>query len=107
LLADIYISSDLAYVGGGFGPGVHSVIEPAVYANAICFGPNFHILDMAVNLADLRLAAIIHSGEDFLHFLSLFDNNNRLRVIQIAMKEFIDKQKLASNAIINAIFSHA
>ena len=37
--------SDIAYIGAGFSTGVHSVIEPAVYYNAISFGPKFEIVD--------------------------------------------------------------
>ena len=31
ILADLYKYSDVAYIGGGFTRGVHSVIEPAIY----------------------------------------------------------------------------
>ena len=50
-MANLYKYSDLAYVGAGFGAGVHSVIEPAVYKNVMSFGPNYQIVDMAVSLA--------------------------------------------------------
>ena len=50
ILGDLYLYSDIAYVGAGFGAGVHSVLEPVVYKNAVSFGPNFHIVDMAVSL---------------------------------------------------------
>jgi len=38
-LAELYAEADWAYVGGGFGSGVHSTIEPAVYGIPIFCGP--------------------------------------------------------------------
>ncbi|HNW58465.1 MAG TPA: glycosyltransferase N-terminal domain-containing protein [bacterium] len=39
LLANLYALGGLAFVGGGFGPGVHSVLEPAAHGCAVAFGP--------------------------------------------------------------------
>ncbi len=104
ILAELYHYSSLAYVGAGFGAGVHSVLEPAIYNNALSFGPKYHIVDMAVSLADLRLAIVIHSGDDLTLFLSLLENNEKLIEIRKSMQEFISKQKLASEMIIKTIF---
>ena len=60
---------------------------------------------MAVNLSDLRLAIVIHSGDDFSLFLNLYDNNEKLDQIHKNMKNYISKQKLASEQIISTIFT--
>jgi 3-deoxy-D-manno-octulosonic-acid transferase len=39
-LAELYSEADWAYIGGGFGAGVHSTIEPAVYGIPIFCGPS-------------------------------------------------------------------
>jgi len=39
ILASLYALGDLAYVGGGFGPGVHNVLEPAALGKAVLYGP--------------------------------------------------------------------
>jgi 3-deoxy-D-manno-octulosonic-acid transferase len=39
ILASLYAVGDAAFVGGGFGPGVHSVLEPAAFGKPIFFGP--------------------------------------------------------------------
>ena len=105
ILADLYKYADLAYIGEGFNDGIHSVLEPAVYNNAISFGPKYHIVDMAISLADYRLAWIIYSGDDFTLFLSLFDNKKKLNEIHKNMQDYIAKQKIASEQIINKLFS--
>ena len=40
ILANLYALADLAYVGGGFGVGVHSVLEPAAFGKIVIYGPN-------------------------------------------------------------------
>lgn len=40
LLSSIYHYGTVAYVGGGFGVGIHNTIEAAVWAMPVFFGPN-------------------------------------------------------------------
>ena len=40
LLSSIYRYGQLAYVGGGFGVGIHNVAEAAVYGVSVLIGPN-------------------------------------------------------------------
>ncbi len=54
LLANLYALGGLAFVGGGFGPGVHSVLEPAAHGCAVCFGPH--------HVNSLEAAALIRRG---------------------------------------------
>jgi 3-deoxy-D-manno-octulosonic-acid transferase len=39
LLARLYRYGDLTYVGGGFGDGIHSLLEPAAWGSPVIFGP--------------------------------------------------------------------
>jgi len=41
LLSSIYRYGQMAYVGGGFGVGIHNILEAAVYDVPVIFGPNF------------------------------------------------------------------
>lgn len=50
ILTQLYVYADVAYVGGGFGAGVHSVLEPAVYGMPIITGPRIERSDEAVQL---------------------------------------------------------
>ena len=106
ILANLYSYSDIAYVGAGFSAGVHSVFEPAVYHNAISFGPNFQIVDMAVSLLNNNLASVIESAEDFAQFCALMEHGEKLASIKADLKEYIIKQPLASEQIVKAIFSN-
>jgi 3-deoxy-D-manno-octulosonic-acid transferase len=39
LLSSIYRYGDVAYIGGGFGNGIHNTLEAAVYGIPVLFGP--------------------------------------------------------------------
>jgi 3-deoxy-D-manno-octulosonic-acid transferase len=40
LLSRLYRHADIAYVGGGFGSGIHSILEAAAHGRPVIFGPN-------------------------------------------------------------------
>ncbi len=50
LLKYIYRYGDVAYVGGGFGKGIHNTLEPAVYGKPVVFGPNYQKFKEAVEM---------------------------------------------------------
>ena len=41
MLSKLYHYSAIAYVGGGFGAGIHNTLEPAAHGKAVVFGPNY------------------------------------------------------------------
>ena len=41
ILSSIYRYADVAYIGGGFGVGIHNTLEAAVYRIPVVFGPNY------------------------------------------------------------------
>ncbi len=50
ILSQLYVLGDVAYVGGGFGAGVHNVLEPAVYGIPVITGPRIERSDEAIQL---------------------------------------------------------
>ena len=52
LLSSIYRYGKVAYVGGGFGVGVHNLLEAAVYAMPVFFGPNNRKFQEAAKLKE-------------------------------------------------------
>lgn len=42
LLSSIYRYGQIAYIGGGFGTGIHNTLEAAVYGIPVLFGPKYH-----------------------------------------------------------------
>jgi len=52
MLSHLYRYGQVAYVGGGFGEGIHNTIEPAVYGMPVVFGPKYTRFREAVNLVE-------------------------------------------------------
>ncbi|MCQ2310947.1 MAG: 3-deoxy-D-manno-octulosonic acid transferase [Paludibacteraceae bacterium] len=42
MLSSIYKYANVAYIGGGFGEGIHNTLEAAVWGVPVLFGPNYH-----------------------------------------------------------------
>ncbi len=50
MLSSLYAVADICYVGGGFGTGIHNVLEPAAHQKPVVFGPKFQKFPEAVGL---------------------------------------------------------
>ena len=59
LLSSVYRFGHVAYIGGGFGVGIHNTIEAAVYGVPVVFGPNYHHFREAQGLIDAGAARSI------------------------------------------------
>ena len=99
LLADLYRYSKVAYVGGGFSRGVHSVIEPAVYNVHIGFGPNIEMLDEAKELLNINSVYKISNSKEMINFLNLIYTETEITVPQ----QFVFDNKNAANKILEVI----
>ena len=64
LLSSIYRYGEIAYIGGGFGVGIHNTLEAAVYGIPVLFGPKYHIFQEAVELIQTGGAYSIKNGEE-------------------------------------------
>jgi 3-deoxy-D-manno-octulosonic-acid transferase len=50
LLSSVYRYGDVAYIGGGFGVGIHNILEAATFGLPVIFGPNYSKFKEAVDL---------------------------------------------------------
>lgn len=65
LLSSAYAYCDVAYVGGGFGAGLHNINEAAVYDVPVIYGPNNAKFIEAREMAEAGGGIPIASKEDF------------------------------------------
>ena len=59
LLAEIYSSSNIAFIGGGFTGKLHNIIEPAAKGNIVLFGPKVHKYPEAEEMIKKGIAHVI------------------------------------------------
>jgi 3-deoxy-D-manno-octulosonic-acid transferase len=64
LLARLYKYGDIAYVGGGFGDGIHSLLEAAVWGKPVIFGPKHTKFAEAQGLIDAGGGFEVRNAEE-------------------------------------------
>jgi 3-deoxy-D-manno-octulosonic-acid transferase len=72
ILAKLYRYAWVAYVGGAFGEGVHSVLEPAVYGLPLFFGPRYYMANEAKDLIQRGGARSVGSSDQLKEAMRLY-----------------------------------
>ena len=64
MLSALYQYADIAYIGGGFGAGIHNTLEAAAFGKPVLFGPNYHKFQEAKDLLQLGAARSISNAAE-------------------------------------------
>lgn len=72
LLSSIYRYGEISYVGGGFGVGIHNVLEAAVYGIPVIFGPKNKKFREARHLLEQKGGFEIRNSQDFETLMNRF-----------------------------------
>jgi 3-deoxy-D-manno-octulosonic-acid transferase len=105
LLSSIYRFGQVAYIGGGFGVGIHNTIEAAVYGVPVIFGPNYLHFREAKGLIAEGAAFSIHSYTELESAL-----NNALehhREIGAKSASYVESEIGATEKIYSELFGHS
>lgn len=68
-LATLYRFAQFAYIGGGFGTGIHNILEALIYKIPVCFGPRYHKFPEAIQSIENGMAFAINSAKGFVDFV--------------------------------------
>ena len=74
ILSSIYRYGKFAYIGGGFGTGIHNILEPASYNLPVVFGPNHKKFREAKELLAAGGATCIRNKQELYSLLQLYVN---------------------------------
>ena len=102
LLADIYQYSSFAYVGGGFGRGIHNILEPAIHKNNIFVGPNNTSFNEARILLKDEAIIEVSRQDTILNQVKSLNLNKQVQS-KTKISAFFEANKGATNKITNAI----
>ena len=104
LLSSIYRYGKVAYVGGGFGAGVHNLLEAAVYGMPVFFGPNNRKFREAQKLKGCGGGLEISNYEDFEAKMDIFDaDENLLAQAGAAAGEYVGGNSGATQKLLAAL----
>ncbi len=100
LLSSIYRYGEVAYVGGGFGAGIHNVPEAAVYGVPVMIGPNNKKFREAQDMLRLGGCIEIHNQQDFDRTMQRFTADKlELKRVGGINKRYITENAGASDKI--------
>lgn len=104
LLSSIYHYGDVAYVGGGFGVGIHNVLEAAVWDMPVIFGPNNKNFIEAQGLIANGGGFEITSYEDFEGVMNRFiDDEDAVRKAGAAAGRYVEGCTGATKKILSEV----
>jgi 3-deoxy-D-manno-octulosonic-acid transferase len=100
ILSRIYAYSDYAYIGGGFGAGIHNILEAAVYGLPIFFGPNFSKFKEAIDLVKTNSAFVIKQTSDLQLAISRIDADwEEYTKIAATNKKYVESRKGSTDVV--------
>ena len=105
LLSSIYRYATVAYVGGGFGVGIHNVPEAAVYGIPVIIGPNHQRFAEAMALIANGGCKSIENAEDFSVIMDDFlENPAHISQAGSAAGDYIHQNAGATPVIYQHVF---
>lgn len=106
LLASVYGYATWAYIGGGFGVGIHNTLEAATFGLPIAFGPNYKRFKEACDMITLGAARSVRDYKELSEwFAPLRDNAQYLAETSHTAKEYTSKHQGATDIFVKAIFA--
>jgi 3-deoxy-D-manno-octulosonic-acid transferase len=103
MLSSLYQYGTIAYIGGGFGKGIHNILEAATFGLPVIFGPNYHKFAEAVELANLGGAFPVNTKEDLVKNFLLLQNADVLKTASHISKYYVESRTGATDKILSAI----
>jgi 3-deoxy-D-manno-octulosonic-acid transferase len=97
LLSAIYQYGDIAYIGGGFGVGIHNTLEAAAFGIPVIFGPNYQKFKEAKDLIQLGGAKSISNKEEL---NSAFKVLTATKEPGLIAAQYVDEQKGSTEKIL-------
>ena len=76
MLSSLYQYGNIAYIGGGFGVGIHNTLEAAAFGLPVIFGPNYAKFKEAHDLIKMKGGFSIYDAEELKTVVDALINDN-------------------------------
>ena len=104
LLSSIYRYGEIAYIGGGFGVGIHNTLEAAVYGIPVIFGPKYQKFQEAIRLLEAKGGFSIKSYEELKALLDrMLEDEEFLRESGMNAWLYVTDNAGATDKVLNMI----
>ena len=103
-LSLLYRYAEISYIGGGFGAGIHNILEPASFGLPVIFGPNYYKFREAKSLVEKGGAFHVNNFKQFENIINPFlDNDKELKRVSTICSEFVNENVGATKIILGEI----
>lgn len=107
LLSRLYKYADAAFIGGGFGSGLHNVLEPAAYGVPVIYGPGYGKFAEAIELLRAGGSFTVSSCKEFDEIVyKLMYDNKTLSNAGAASRAYVENSKGATVLIISRLMEN-
>jgi 3-deoxy-D-manno-octulosonic-acid transferase len=107
LLSSVYRYGQIAYIGGGFGVGIHNILEAATFGLPVIFGPNYKKFKEAVDLALEGGAFPVSKYKDLRYiFNTLVNETDKMNKASLVCKNYVAKNVGSTKLIIKKVFNN-
>lgn len=104
MLSSLYQYGNIAYIGGGFGVGIHNTLEAAAFGLPVIFGPNYERFKEARDLISLQGGFSINNADELKQLTDklVFDDEYREETGRIS-RSYVGKSKGATELIMTTL----
>ena len=103
MLSSIYKYGTAAYIGGGFGKGIHNILEAATFGLPVIFGPNYQKFSEAKELIHLGGAFSVKDERELAKIVHLLNNKDVLQTATHIAKQYVISRIGATDKILSYI----
>ena len=99
LLNTLYRYGTLAYIGGGFGKGIHNTLEPAAFGLPIIFGPKYEKFEEARQFVSRGGAFSIRNSEELATILFKLQDPGFYKNASDAVLAYLEENRGATGKV--------
>ena len=104
MLSSLYAYGSISYIGGGFGKGIHNILEAATYSIPVIFGPGYSKFREATDLVEIGGAFPVCNYDEFCRIADrLFADGQLLKSAGRTAGDYVKSGVGATNIIVDKI----
>lgn len=103
MLSSLYQYGTIAFIGGGFGKGIHNILEAAAFGMPVIFGPNYHKFTEAKELIKLGGAFEVKNTEELEKTMSLLADQQVLNTASRISRMYVQGRVGATDKILSKL----
>lgn len=108
MLSQLYRYGDVAYIGGGFGKGIHNILEAATFGLPVIFGPRYQTFREAVDLIERGGAFSVQTAKDASEILqTLLDDKAFRQHAAATCIQYVSEKAGATDQVMDGLRDYA